>query len=56
MDVLEDATRRNAVCIYDPNTGDTDMTPKQMIQYWQEARAFRPNASQIYVMPLYTKH
>jgi hypothetical protein len=54
IDVLEDSGR-NTVCIYDPKTGDTDMRPKQMIQYWQEALAFKPNASRIFVIPLYTK-
>ena len=54
IDVLEDSGR-NTVCIYDPKTGNTDMRPKQMLQYWQEARAFKPNATRIYVIPLYTK-
>jgi hypothetical protein len=54
IDILEDSGR-NTVCIYDPKTGDTDMRPKQMIQYWQEALAFRPNATRIFVIPIYTK-
>jgi hypothetical protein len=39
IDILEDSGR-NTVCIY---------------QYWQEALAFKPNASRIFVIPLYTK-
>lgn len=54
IDVLEDSGR-NTVCIYDPKTGDTEMTPKQMIQYWQEALLFRPNTKRVYIIPLYTK-
>ena len=54
FDVLE-VSGKGAVCIYDPKTGDADMRPKQMIQYWQEALAFKPNATRVFVIPLYTK-
>jgi hypothetical protein len=54
FDVIEDAGK-GAVCVYDPKTGDTDMRPKQMYQYWQEALLFRPGTKRVYVIPLYTK-
>ena len=54
FDVLEDAGN-GTVCVYDPKTGDSDMSPKQMLRYWQEAKLFRNGASRIYVIPMYTK-
>ena len=54
IDVLEDAGK-GTVCIYDIKTGDNDMKPKQMIQYWQEALRFNKLATNVYVIPLYTK-
>ena len=55
FDVLEDAGSRT-VCVYDPKTGDTDMRPGQMLRYWQEARAFRPGTTRVFVIPLFTGH
>ena len=52
--VMEDAGK-GVVCIYDPKTGDTDMRPKQMIQYWREALDFRRGTTRLYIIPLYTK-
>lgn len=54
FDVLEDAGQ-GAVCIYDPKTGDTEMSPRQMTRYWQEARTFRTGTTRVYVIPIYTK-
>lgn len=53
FDVLEDAGQ-GTVCVYDAKTGDTDMRPKQMLRYWQEALDFRPGTSRVYILPLYT--
>jgi hypothetical protein len=53
-DVLDDAGP-TTVCIYDPKTGDADMRPADMIRYWREALAFKPGATQIYVLPMKTK-
>jgi len=54
IDVLEDAGK-GTVCIYDAKTGDSDMRQKQMLQYWQEALAFRKGTTRVYVIPLNTK-
>ena len=54
FDVLEDAGK-GTVCIYDPKTGDTEMSPKQMHRYWQEAVEFRRGTQRVFVIPLYTK-
>jgi predicted double-glycine peptidase len=55
FDVLEDAGR-GTVCVYDPKTGDSSMRSTQMLRYWQEAQLFRPGTTQVFVIPLYTKH
>ena len=54
FDVLEDAGR-GTVCVYDPKTGETEMTPKQMLRYWREALEFRKGTTRVYVVPLYTR-
>ena len=54
IDVLEDAGK-STVCIYDIKTGDSPMRPEQMLRYWQEAIAFRPGTTRVFVIPLYTK-
>lgn len=54
FDVLEDAGQ-GSVCVYDAKTGDSDMRPKQMHRYWQEALAFRTNTKRVYVIPILTK-
>ena len=54
IDVLEDAGR-GTVCVYDPKTGDSDMTSTQMLRYWQEAIRFRPGTIRVFVIPLLTK-
>lgn len=40
IDILGDAGR-GTVCVYDIKTGDSDMRPKQLFRYWQEALLFR---------------
>ncbi len=54
IDVLEDAGQ-GTVCVYDPKTGDNTMSRDQMLRYWQEAFAFRPGTTRVFVIPLYTK-
>lgn len=31
------------------------MTPATMLRYWREAQQFKPAATRIYVIPMYTK-
>lgn len=54
FDTLEDAGK-GTVCVYDAKTGDTEMSPRQMLRYWQEARAFRTGTTRVFVIPLHTK-
>ena len=54
IDVLEDAGQ-GTVCVYDPKTGDSAMSTRQMQRYAQEALLFRPGTTRVFVIPLYTK-
>ncbi len=53
FDVLEDAGH-GTVCIYDPKTGETQMSRQQMLRYWREAIEFRPGTRRVFIIPLYT--
>lgn len=54
FDVLEDAGN-GTVCVYDTKTADSDMRASQMQRYVQEAFAFRPGTTRVFVIPIFTK-